>query len=87
LDIFGRTEERRTERALIAEYERTVATLLTGLTAQNYALAVQIASLPEEIRGYGHIKLKNIAEARSKRDELLARYRAAGGTQAQRAAA
>jgi len=87
LDLFGRTEERRTERALITEYESTVEALLAGLTAQNHALALQIASLPEEIRGYGHIKLKNIAEARAKRDELLARYRAGGGTQAQRAAA
>jgi len=76
-DIFGRTEERRMERALIGEYEQTVATLLAGLTRDKLSLAVEIASLPETIRGYGHIKARNAAAARSKRDELLARYRAA----------
>jgi indolepyruvate ferredoxin oxidoreductase len=77
LDVFGRTEERRTERALIAEYEQTVATLLAGLTRDNHALAVEIASLPETIRGFGHVKAKSVAAARSKREDLLARYRAA----------
>ena len=75
LDIFGRTEERRMERALIAEYEQTVATLTAGLRRDNLALAVEIASLPESIRGYGHIKAKSATAARAKRDELLARYR------------
>jgi len=74
-DIFGRTAERRMERALITEYEQTVATLTAGLTRDNLALALEIASLPETIRGYGHIKAKNAAAARAKRDELLARYR------------
>jgi len=75
LDIFGRTEERRMERALIAEYETTIAALLQGLTRDNLALAVEIASLPESIRGYGHIKMKSVVAARAKREELLARYR------------
>jgi indolepyruvate ferredoxin oxidoreductase len=74
LDPFGRTAERRTERALIAEYEQAMEKLLAGLTRDNLTLAVEIASLPEQIRGYGHIKAKNIDEARRKRDELLARY-------------
>ncbi|HUK03994.1 MAG TPA: indolepyruvate ferredoxin oxidoreductase family protein [Burkholderiales bacterium] len=76
-DVFGNTEERRTERALIAEYEQTVETLLGGLARDNHALAIEIASLPETIRGYGHIKLKSIAGARARRDELIARYREA----------
>ncbi|MCC6210477.1 MAG: indolepyruvate ferredoxin oxidoreductase family protein, partial [Burkholderiales bacterium] len=76
-DIFGRSEERRMERALIGEYEQAVATLLAGLTRDNHALAVEIASLPEFIRGYGHIKAKSAAAARRKQEELLARYRAA----------
>ena len=63
------------ERALIAEYESTVETLLQGLTRDNHALAVEIASLPEAIRGYGHIKTKSAAAARAKTVELLARYR------------
>ena len=71
LDVFGYTEERKTERALIREYEATVERLLAELSPQNHAVAVQIASLPEEIRGYGHIKAKSIVAARKKRDELL----------------
>ena len=78
LDLFGRSEERRTERALIGEYEKTVETLLAGLSTQNHGLAVQIASVPEDIRGYGHIKQESIDSARAKIDQLLARYRAGG---------
>ncbi len=80
LDVFGYTEERKTERSLIAEYEETIDTLLAGLTPQNHALAVEIASLPEEIRGFGHIKARSVAAARKKRDELLAAYTAAPAT-------
>jgi len=76
-DVFGRTEERRMERALIADYEKTVETLLAGLTRENHALAVEIASLPETIRGFGHIKSKSVQAARTKQAELLQRYRAA----------
>jgi len=84
LDLFGYTEERRTERALIREYEETVRVLLDGLGSGNLGLAVQIAALPEDIRGFGHIKTKSIDAARKKREELLARFRAPG---AERAAA
>ncbi|HEU4441697.1 MAG TPA: indolepyruvate ferredoxin oxidoreductase family protein [Burkholderiales bacterium] len=84
-DIFGYSEERRTERELIREYEQTVGRLLAGLTPQNHALAVQIASIPEEIRGFGHIKARNLGPARKKWEELLAQY--ASGPTAERAAA
>ncbi len=76
-DPFGHTEERRMERALIGEYEDCVGQLLAGLTAQNHALAVQIASLPEDMRGFGYIKKRNVEATRKKRDELLARFAAA----------
>jgi indolepyruvate ferredoxin oxidoreductase len=85
LDLFGYTAERRTERALIREYETTVETLLKGLTPQNHAAAVQIACVPEEIRGFGHIKAASIIAARKKRDALLAGFGAP--PTAQRAAA
>jgi indolepyruvate ferredoxin oxidoreductase len=85
LDPFGYTEERRTERALIREYEDTVERLLARLTAQNHALALQIAAFPDEIRGFGHVKARSIGPARKQRDELLARYEAGEG--AARAAA
>ena len=85
LDPFGYMEERRTERALIREYEDTVARLLARLNSQNAALALEIAAIPDEIRGFGHIKARNLAPARKKWQELLARYEA--GQAAQRAAA
>ena len=64
LDVFGYTAERRTERALIGEYEALVDELLTRLGADNHALAVQLASLPDEIRGFGHVKERNLATTR-----------------------
>jgi indolepyruvate ferredoxin oxidoreductase len=81
LDPFGYTDERRTERALIREYEDTVERLLARLEPQNHALAVQIAAIPDEIRGYGHIKARSLGPARKKRDELLARYEAGPATE------
>ena len=77
LDIFGYTAERRMERALIAEYEQTVEALVKDLHRDNHALALELASLPDAIRGYGHIKAKSVAETRAKRDQLLARWPAA----------
>jgi indolepyruvate ferredoxin oxidoreductase len=75
-DIFGRTEERRMERALIGEYEKSIETLLAGLTKENHGLAIEVASIPELIRGYGHIKAKSVDTARKKQAEILQRYRA-----------
>jgi len=86
-DLFGRSEERRTERALAREYEETIETLLAALGKDNHALAVEIASIPEEIRGYGHIKLKSIATARAEREKLLAQYRSGKVKPPERAAA
>ncbi|MEJ5027596.1 indolepyruvate ferredoxin oxidoreductase family protein [Comamonas sp. MYb69] len=76
LDIFGRTEERRTERALILEYRACIEELLRGLSAERLALAVEIASIPEDIRGYGHVKERHLAAARAKWQQLMARWHA-----------
>jgi indolepyruvate ferredoxin oxidoreductase len=75
-DIFGRTEERRTERALIVQYAATVEELLHHLTPANHALAVEIASVPEMIRGYGHVKMRHLKQAEKQRAELLAKFNA-----------
>ena len=75
LDIFGKTEERRTERALITEYRACIEELLAGLNASNLALAVQIARIPEDIRGYGHVKERHLKAARPKWDGLMAQWR------------
>jgi indolepyruvate ferredoxin oxidoreductase len=74
LDIFGRTHERRTERALIAEYRRCVEQLLAALTAGNHPLAVEIARVPEQIKGFGHVKERNLAAARIRWDALMGQW-------------
>jgi indolepyruvate ferredoxin oxidoreductase len=82
LDVFGRTAERRMERRLIAEYEALVQELCTALSPQNHAVAVQLASLPDEIRGYGHVKDRNVARAKEREAKLLAAFRAPAATTA-----
>jgi indolepyruvate ferredoxin oxidoreductase len=74
-DVFGHSEERKMERALIAEYERDIEELLGGLTQDNHAAAVEIASLPDHIRGYGHIKAKSAAAAGKLREQLFAAWK------------
>jgi indolepyruvate ferredoxin oxidoreductase len=75
LDVFGYTKERRVERQLISEYEKTVGELLASLSEDNHALAVRIAGIPEDIRGFGHVKERNMEHAKAKRSELLALFR------------
>ncbi len=75
LDVFGYTRERRMERRLIVEYEATIDELLTKLTTDNHPLALQIAALPEQIRGYGHVKERSVNVAQAKQTELLAAWR------------
>jgi indolepyruvate ferredoxin oxidoreductase len=71
VDVFGMTEERRMERSLIGEYEALVDELLAGLSAGKLDTALKLARLPEQIRGYGHVKLANVATARAKQKDLL----------------
>jgi indolepyruvate ferredoxin oxidoreductase len=63
------------ERQLIADYEKTIGEILGHLSAGNHALAVRIASIPEDIRGYGHVKEANVKKAKSREAELLAELR------------
>ena len=74
-DVFGYTAERKLERRLIGDYAQCVEELLAGLDRGNHALAVEIASIPEQIRGYGHIKDANYAKAKSRWDELMTAWR------------
>jgi indolepyruvate ferredoxin oxidoreductase len=75
LDPFGKTAERRKERALIGEYETVVAELIGALAPHNHSLAVELAQIPEHIRGYGHVKDRHVVAAKRKEAELLARFR------------
>jgi indolepyruvate ferredoxin oxidoreductase len=78
LDPFGRTDERRTERELIERYEARMRELLAALAVdaspRRRALAVQIASVPHTVRGFGHVKLANLALAQVREAELLHRF-------------
>jgi len=75
-DPFGRSTERRTERALIREYETVLEELLAKLTPQNHHLAVALASIPEKIRGFGHVKAWHLQSAKAEEAALLEQFRA-----------
>ncbi|MCI4440760.1 indolepyruvate ferredoxin oxidoreductase family protein [Tibeticola sp.] len=80
LDPFGHTAERRMERRLLADYEARVDELLAALegadarSPKRVDLAVQIAALPLSLRGYGHVKAAQVAQARLREAELLHRF-------------
>jgi indolepyruvate ferredoxin oxidoreductase len=74
LDPFGRTDERQMERELIGQFEVRLAELSAELTEQNRPLALQVAAIPLAMRGYGHVKLANVALARVREAELLNRF-------------
>ena len=75
LDIFGYTVERRQERRLIADYEALLEELLGKLTPENHALAVELAAIPEKVRGFGHVKEDHIKTAKACEADLLAAFR------------
>jgi indolepyruvate ferredoxin oxidoreductase len=77
LDPFNRTEERKNERALPGAYETMLAELLAALAPHNHKLAVQLAQIPEHIRGYGHVKERHLKAAKAKEAELLNAFRQA----------
>jgi indolepyruvate ferredoxin oxidoreductase len=74
-DPFGYTAERRAERALISDYETLMAEIIARLGPENHALALALASIPEQIRGFGHIKERNLKAAKAREAELLGRFR------------
>jgi indolepyruvate ferredoxin oxidoreductase len=75
LDIFGNTEEREMERALIGEYVASIEEVLAKLNADNHALALEIANLPDAVKGFGHVKARNVVAVRSKWDGLMEKWR------------
>ena len=74
-DVFGRTGERREERALISQYRASMDEVLAGLNADNHAAAVEIARIPELIKGYGHVKARHLAAARPQWGALMQTFR------------
>jgi indolepyruvate ferredoxin oxidoreductase len=82
-NIFGKSQERQAERALVPEYQDCIADLLKSLTAGSRALTLGIARVPEDTRGDGHVKRRHIHAVRPRWDKLMQRWR---GGELQRAA-
>jgi indolepyruvate ferredoxin oxidoreductase len=74
-DIFGYTHERKTERRLIRDYEALLGEVVSNLNPQNYAVAVGLVSIPQKIRGFGHVKARHLEAAKKEEADLLARFR------------
>ena len=77
LDLFGYTAERQVERQLIPDYEALIDEVLRGLTPASHATAVELASIPDGIRGFGPVKERFLAHAKKREAELLEAFRAA----------
>jgi indolepyruvate ferredoxin oxidoreductase len=74
LDPFGYTAERRTERHLVAEYLVVLADILERLTPDNHHLAIELASLPEKIRGFGPVKQRHLVAAKAEEAALREQF-------------
>lgn len=75
LDIFGYSAERRREQRLITDYEAIIDEIVTGLTVETHRIAVDLASVPEHIRGFGHIKEQHLTQAKTHEAQLLTAFR------------
>jgi indolepyruvate ferredoxin oxidoreductase len=75
-DPFGYSTERRTERALVRDYEEMLEGVLAKLDADNHHVAVGLAAIPEKIRGFGHVKLRHLKAAKADEAALLEQFRA-----------
>ena len=75
-DLFGYTHERRTERQLVRDFEARIEEIVAELTPANHAVAVGLANIPQKIRGFGHIKERNLAAAKA--EEASAAGRSSG---------
>jgi len=73
LDVFGLTAERRMERSLVETYTGRIDELLAGLSPQTLPIATEVALVPLQMRGFGHVKIGNVALARTREAELLHR--------------
>jgi len=86
LDPFGKTEERRTERQLIEDYRKSLESALAKLDKDNLPLVLDLASLPEHIRGYGHVKEEHLAKVRARWAEIEKAIAGENSSQARRVA-
>ena len=85
-DIFGYTQERKMERQLLADYENVLDEIITGLNADNLQAAIALANYPDTIKGFGHVKERNVEKAKAERRSLRAGFKNVGGLDALEAA-
>ena len=74
-DPFGYSAERKTERALLRDYEAMLEEILGKLTPENHHIAVGLAAIPEKIRGFGHVKMRHLKAAKADEAALLDQFR------------
>jgi len=75
-DVFGYTEERRIERALVKQYQDSISEVMATFAPGTHSLALEIARIPEKIKGYGHVKERHLKAAREQWDGLMQAWRA-----------
>ena len=85
-DVFGYTEERRMERALVAEYQQSIQEVMRDFAPERQALALEIARIPDKIKGYGHVKERHLQAARPQWQGLMQAWRSSVSGSAQQAA-
>ena len=85
-DIFGHTQERKMERQLLADYETVLDEIIAGLSADNLQAAIALANYPDIIKGFGHVKERNVEKAKVERRSLRAGFKNVGGLDALEAA-
>jgi indolepyruvate ferredoxin oxidoreductase len=78
LDIFGKTQERKMERALIGQYKTSIEEVLKSMNADNMSVAIDIARIPEMIKGFGHVKERNVQAAQAKWTTLMEQLQSTG---------
>ena len=74
-NVFGYSAERRMERSLLAEYERTVDEIVANLSADNLDAGIALAGYPDTIRGFGYVKERNAKRGRAERETKLKAFR------------
>jgi len=77
-DLFGRTDERRMERQLIEDYRASISVALSKLTVDTLPLVTELASLPEHIRGFGHVKLASVRQVQARWQQIEAALKTNG---------
>ena len=83
LDPFGYSAERRTERKLIARLRGLARRDHEPADADNHAVAVGLAAIPEKIRGFGHVKARHLMAAKADEAALLEQLRSGAGADAE----